>query len=181
MNSAVRLRDPRDGPRCGGHVLALLLAACGPTDGPVRAPTRVELLCATGPAQPPVLTSGVITTSEELRLSFKVAGIIRSIGVNEARPCGGAATGGPEHRGGSQLEQGRQLAVRRSGTLPAARGSGRPVISEGSWKRSAPGAVAGLQSGHGFNWGLLAIVAPRDASLRKLVEEREFVQLGRPF
>jgi multidrug efflux pump subunit AcrA (membrane-fusion protein) len=66
--------------------LALLLAACGPTEtAPVRAPTRVGAAAVTT-----VLTSGVITTSEELRLSFKVAGIIRSIGVNE----GAAVTAG---------------------------------------------------------------------------------------
>ena len=96
MNSASpALRDPRDGlPAAAAMFLALLLAACGPTEtAPVRAPTRVGAAAVTtGPAQPPVLTSGVITTREELRLSFKVAGIIRRIGVNE----GAAVTAGQQ-------------------------------------------------------------------------------------
>ena len=116
MNSASpALRDPRDGPPAAAAMfLALLLAACGPTEtAPVRAPTRVGAAAVTtGPAQPPVLTSGVITTSEELRLSFKVAGIIRSIGVNE----GAAVTAGQQlavlelTEVDAQLEQARQLA-----------------------------------------------------------------------
>ena len=62
-------------------LLVAALAGCKPPEqAPSREPTRVGTrIVATGPAQPPILTNGVITTREELKLSFKVAGIVRAI------------------------------------------------------------------------------------------------------
>lgn len=188
MNSASpALRDPRDGPPAAAAMfLALLLAACGPTEtAPVRAPTRVGAAAVTtGPAQPPVLTSGVITTREELRLSFKVAGIIRRIGVNE----GAAVTAGQQlavlelTEVDAQLEQARQLADKAERDLArSTRLRADQVISEEELeaiRTQAAVARAAVRSAE-FNRDFSRIVAPRDGIvLRKLVEEREFVQPG---
>ncbi len=181
------LRDRHWGsPVAATTLLALLVAACGPTEtAPVRPPTRVGAApVTTGPAQPPVLTSGVITTREELRLSFKIAGIVRKISVNE----GEAVRAGQELAAleltevDAQLEQARQLADK------AERDLGRSiklradeVISEEeleALRTQAAVARAALRAAE-FNRNFSTISALRDGVvLRKLVEEREFVQAG---
>ncbi|TFG85123.1 MAG: efflux RND transporter periplasmic adaptor subunit [Chromatiales bacterium] len=167
--------------------MALLLAAgCKPGEqAPVRAVTRVGTgVVTSGPAQPPVLTSGVITTREELKLSFKVAGIVRRIGVQE----------GEVVRAGQQLaaleltevnaqsEQARQLAEKAERDL--VRGEklrADEVISEEvleSLHTQAAVARAALRAAN-FNREFSTIDARHEGVvLRKLVEEREFVQPG---
>jgi RND family efflux transporter MFP subunit len=166
--------------------LILLLASCGaPEVDTPREATRVGAsVVVTGPAQPPVLTSGVITTREELRLSFKVAGIIRRIAVNE----------GEQVRKGQQLaileltevdaqvEQARQLADKAERDLArSTRLRADEVISEEeleALRTQAAVARAGLRAAE-FNRNFSTIVASRDGIvLRKLVEDREFVQPG---
>ncbi|MBL8200855.1 MAG: efflux RND transporter periplasmic adaptor subunit [Chromatiales bacterium] len=167
-------------------LLAALVAACGPPDtAPARGPTRVgAATVTTGPAQPPVLTSGVITTREELRLSFKVAGIIRRIGVNE----GEAVTAGQPLAAldltevDARLEQARQLADKAERDLVrSTKLRADEVISEEELeaiRTQAAVARAALRAAE-FNRDFSTILAPRDGIvLRKLVEEREFVRPG---
>ncbi len=163
-----------------------LVASCKPGDeAPVRAVTRVGTgIVSTGPAQPPVLTSGVITTRDELKLSFKVAGIVRRIGVQE----------GDVVRAGQQLaaleltevdaqsEQARQLAEKAERDL--VRGEklrADEVISEEvleSLGTQAAVARAALRAAN-FNRDFSTIEARNEGVvLRKLVDEREFVQPG---
>ena len=166
---------------------ALFLAAgCKPGEqAPVRPVTRVGTgIVTSGPGQPPVLTSGVITTRDELRLSFKVAGIVRQIAVQE----------GDVVRAGQQLaaleltevnaqsEQARQLAEKAERDL--VRGEklrADEVISEEvleSLRTQAAVASAALRAAN-FNRDFSTIEARSDGVvLRKLVEEREFVQPG---
>ncbi len=181
------LRDSRRiSATVAAMVLALLAAACGPTEtAPARPPTRVgATTVTTGPAQPPVLTSGVITTREELRLSFKIAGIVRKIVVNE----GEAVSAGQELAAlelaevDAQLEQARQLADKAGRDLArSTRLRADEVISEEeleALRTQAAVARAALKAAE-FNRNFSAIAAPRDGIvLRKLVEEREFVQAG---
>jgi len=180
-------RDRCRGPLCPAVlVVAVLLAACAPTDPPtVREPTRVGAAAATaGPAQPPVLTSGVITTREELRLSFKMAGIVRRIAVNE----GEVVRAGQQlavlelAEVDAQLEQARQLADKAARDLDRSRKlRADEVISEEELeaiRTQAAVAEAGLRAAE-FNRTFSTIVASRDGIvLRKLGEEREFVQPG---
>lgn len=170
-------------------LLALFLAAgCQPGDEPpARAATRVGTgIVTSGPAAPPILTSGVITTRDELKLSFKVAGIVRRIGVQE----GEVVRAGQELAAleltevNAQLEQARQLAAKAERDL--VRGENLradEVISEEvleSLRTQAAVARAALRSAN-FNREFAAIEARNDGVvLRKLVEEREFVQPGQP-
>lgn len=163
-----------------------LVSGCKPGEqAPVRAVTRVGTGIVTiGPAQPPVLTSGVITTRDELKLSFKVAGIVRKIAVQE----------GEVVRAGQQLaaleltevdaqtEQARQLAEKAERDL--VRGEklrADEVISEEvleSLGTQAAVARAALRAAN-FNRDFSTIEARNEGVvLRKLVEEREFVQPG---
>lgn len=179
--------DGRHRPLATGAIfLAVMLAACGPTEtAPVRAPTRVGAApVTTGPAQPPVFTSGVITTRDELRLSFKIAGIVRTIGVNE----GQAVSAGQQlavlelAEVDAQLEQARQLADKAERDLArSTKLRADEVISEEeleALRTQAAVARAALRAAE-FNRTFSTIVAARDGIvLRKLVEEREFVQPG---
>src|SRR5262245_40081465 len=67
-------------------VSALALAACSSeksqTAAPKPTPVRVEQ-AATGPSTPPIRTNGMVATKDEMRLSFKVGGVIKSIRVQE--------------------------------------------------------------------------------------------------
>lgn len=169
-------------------LLPVLLAACGsPELPPVEESTRVGTAVVTaGPAEPPVLTSGVITTGDELRLSFKVAGIVRRIAVEE----------GEVVRAGQQLaaleltevdaqsEQALQLADKAGRDL--VRGEklrADEVISEEALealRTQAAVAQAALKAAN-FNREFSTIEARHEGVvLRKLVEEREFVQPGQP-
>ena len=47
-----------------------------PTPTPVRVVTAVE-----GPAAPSIQTNGLLANKDEIRLSFKVGGVIRSLSV----------------------------------------------------------------------------------------------------
>jgi len=170
-------------------LMALFLAAgCQPGDEPpARAATRVGTGIVTlGPAEPPILTSGMITTRDELKLSFKVAGIVRRIGVHE----GEVVRAGQELAAleltdvNAQLEQAQQLAAKAERDL--VRGENLradEVISEEvleSLRTQAAVARAALRSAK-FNREFAAIEARNDGVvLRKLVEEREFVQPGQP-
>lgn len=166
--------------------LELVLAACGPTEtAPVRQPTRVGASQVTsGPAQPPVLTSGVITTREELRLSFKIAGIVRRIDVNEGETvrAGQQLAALELTEVDAQLEQARQLADKAERDLArSTKLRADEVISEEeleALRTQAAVARAALRAAE-FNRNYSTVVAARDGVvLRKLVEEREFVQPG---
>jgi pyruvate/2-oxoglutarate dehydrogenase complex dihydrolipoamide acyltransferase (E2) component len=126
----------------------------------------------------------VITTREELRLSFKIAGIVRRIGVNE----GEAVRAGQElailelTEVDAQLEQARQLADKAERDLTRSmKLRADEVISEEELeaiRTQAAVARAGLRAAE-FNRNFSTIVAARDGIvLRKLVEDREFVQPG---
>jgi RND family efflux transporter MFP subunit len=164
----------------------LLLVACKPAEQAApREATRVgAAVVTTGPAQPPVLTNGVITTREELKLSFKVAGIVRKIAVKEGQVV---------HAGqqlavleltevDAQVEQARQLADKAGRDLArSAKLRADGVISEQdleTLRTQAAVSQAALRAAE-FNQKFSAIMAPREGVvLRKLVEDREFVQPG---
>jgi RND family efflux transporter MFP subunit len=166
--------------------LVLMIVACGP-DKPPAAPTaaRVSLSPVTsGPAFPAVLTNGVIGTREELRLSFKVAGIVRNIAVTDGDTVRGGQTLATLELAeiDAQLEMARQLAGKAERDRDRAeRLRADKVISAEeleSLRTQAEVARAQLRTAE-FNRRYAVIVAPRDGIvLRKLVEEREFVSAG---
>ncbi len=162
------------------------IAACtrAPVQAPVE-PTPVRIAQAhSGPATPAIATNGVVAAKDEMRLSFKVGGIVRRIHVPE---------GAPVRRGqrlaeielaevDAQLEQAAQLAAKAQRDLERGeRLYADQVISlEQLQDLRTQAAVAQAQaSGARFNRGYAVIVAPRDGVvLRRLVEERELIPAG---
>src|SRR4029078_7955451 len=62
-----------------------LVAGCGRTEAPADdkpTPVRVRQASA-GPAVPPIDTNGIVVTKHEMRLSFKLGGLVRRIYVQE--------------------------------------------------------------------------------------------------
>ena len=165
-----------------------LLAACGKAPAPeVAKPTPVRVQRASnGPAVPPIDTNGVVVTKHEMRLSFKMGGVVRRIHVQE----GDAVKAGQRLAEielteiGAQVEQARQLADKAARDL--ARGENLyadQVISlEQLQDLRTQAAMAGAQfKSAQFNLGYSVITAPRDGTiLRKLAEERELVPAGTP-
>lgn len=166
--------------------LCAALAACSKPAEPPRelaTPVRVEA-ATTGPATPAIATNGIVAIKGEMRLSFKVAGVIKTLGVRE----------GQEVRKGdrlaeieltevnAQVEQARQLAEKA--TRDMERGErlyNDQVISlEQLQDLRTQARVAQAQlRGAEFNRGYAVITAPGDGVvMRKLAEERELVPAG---
>lgn len=167
---------------------AVTLAGCGKSDAPEApkaAPVRVAS-ASSGPAVPPIDTNGVVVTKHEMRLSFKLGGLVRKIHVQE----GDVVKKGQRlaeielTEVGAQVEQARQLAEKAARDL--ARGENLyadQVISlEQLQDLRTQSAMAEAQfKSAQFNLGYSVITAPQDGRvLRKLVEERELVPAGAP-
>jgi membrane fusion protein, multidrug efflux system len=169
-------------------VAAALLSGC--VQSSVTEETRatpVRIAAATsGPAAPTIRTNGMLMNKDELRLSFKVGGVVSHINVQEGQRVkrGQRLAEIEQAEINAQVEQARQVAdkaqrdVARAEKLFAER-----LISLGQLedlKTQAAVSKAALQSAE-FNWGYASIVAPQDGTiLRRLVQERELVAAGSP-
>jgi len=168
--------------------LAVLVAGCNSkatVEAPVATPVRVAT-ATSGPAAPSIRTNGLLVNKDEIRLSFKVGGVIRKLSV---------AAGERVHKGqrlaeieqtevNAQVEQARQ--AQEKAKRDASRGERLyedKVISLEQLqdlRTQAAMAEAALNTAE-FNWNYAAIVAPRDGTvLRRLAEERELVAAGAP-
>lgn len=175
--------------RAPALAMALLaLAACGEVEPTVtESPTPVRVAAATtGPATPPIAATGTVASKDEMRLSFKLGGVIRRIAVEEGNEVkqGQRLAEIELAEVGAQVEQARQLADKAQRDLERGeRLHADQVISLEQLqdlRTQASVARAGLQSAQ-FNLGFSSIVAPRDGVvLRRLVEEREQVAPGAP-
>jgi RND family efflux transporter MFP subunit len=169
-------------------VAAALLSGCGNNDAPAAPkPTPVRIASAhSGPAVPPIDTNGVVVTKHEMRLSFKMGGVVRKVHVQE----GDVVKKGQRlaeielTEVSAQVEQARQMAEKAARDL--SRGENLyadQVISLEQLqdlRTQAAMAEAQFKSAQ-FNLGYSVITAPRDGRvLRKLVEERELVPAGTP-
>jgi multidrug efflux system membrane fusion protein len=168
--------------------IATLLAGCGRNqaqEAPKATPVRVAQ-ASNGPAVPPIDTNGLVVTKHEMRLSFKLGGLVRRIHVQE----GDVVKKGQRlaeielTEVNAQVEQARQMANKAARDL--ARGENLyadQVISlEQLQDLRTQAAMADAQfKSAQFNLGYSVITAPRDGMvLRKLVEERELVPAGTP-
>jgi membrane fusion protein, multidrug efflux system len=165
---------------------ALALAGCSsPAAESVAHHTPVHVAAATsGPAMPAILMNGVVANKDELRLSFKVAGVIKSIQVDEGQAvhAGERLAQIEQTEIDAQLEQARALAEKAQRDL--ARGE-RLFADEvitleqlQDLRTAAATAHAQLQAVQ-FNRGYSVISAPADGVvLRKLAQERELVPAG---
>jgi RND family efflux transporter MFP subunit len=172
----------------GAIGLGALLAACSgsaPAAADKATPVRVAA-ATTGPARPPIAASGMIANRDEMRLSFKVGGVIRRIAVQEGASVrkGQLLAEIELAEVDAQVEQSRQLAAKAQRDLERGeRLYADQVISLEQLqdlRTQASVAGAGLKSAQ-FNRGYAAITAPQDGTvLRKLVQERELVPAGQP-
>jgi membrane fusion protein, multidrug efflux system len=147
---------------------------------------RVQL-ATTGPSAPAIATSGIVATKDEMRLSFKVGGMIKAIHVEE----------GDVVRKGqrlaeielaeidAQMEEARQLAAKAQ--RDAERGERLykddhviSLVQLEDLRTQAALRQAQLKSVQ-FNRGYSVITAASDGVvLRRLAEERELVPAGEP-
>jgi membrane fusion protein, multidrug efflux system len=169
--------------------LLLPIAGCSShaEQAAVRTPTAVRVEAATsGPATPSIETNGIVATKDEMRLSFKVAGVIRTISVEE----------------GQTVKQGQKLAeielteinaqvaqaqaLKEKSERDLARGErlyADEVISLEQLQdlRTQASLQTAQLAGAEFNRGYSVITAPHDGVvLRKLSQERELVPAGQP-
>jgi RND family efflux transporter MFP subunit len=147
--------------------------------------TVVHVAAATaGPATPAILTNGVVANKDEMRLSFKVAGVIKAIHVEEGQAvhAGERLAEIEQTEINAQLEQARALAEKAQRDL--ARGErlyADEVISLEQLQdlRTVAATARAQLQGVQFNRGYSVITAPADGVvLRKLSQERELVPAG---
>ena len=140
----------------------------------------------TGPAAPSIRTNGLLANKDEMRLAFKVGGVIKHLAAAEGEPVrkGQKLAEIEQTEVNAQVEQARQACEKAKRDV--ARGErlyADKVISLEQLqdlRTQAAMAEAALNSAR-FNWNYAAIVAPRDGTvLRRLAEEREFVAAGTP-
>ncbi|HJY38027.1 MAG TPA: efflux RND transporter periplasmic adaptor subunit [Steroidobacteraceae bacterium] len=167
---------------------ATLAAGCNSVakDEPTQ-PTPVRFAVATtGPAAPSIRTNGLLTNKGEIRLAFKVGGVIKRLAAVEGAQVrrGQKLAEIEQTEVNAQVEQARQAAEKAARDV--ARGErlyADKVISLEQLqdlRTQAAMAEAALNSAR-FNWSYAAIVAPRDGTvLRRLAEERELVAAGAP-
>ena len=172
----------------GAVVIALLGAGCGSNDTPVATratPVRVQQ-AAQGPAVPPIDTNGIVVTKNEMRLSFKVGGLVRRVHVQPGQTVkqGQRLAEIELTEVNAQVEQARQLAEKSQRDLKRGENlySDQVISLEQlqDLRTQAAVAEASYRSAQ-YNQGYSVITAPRDGVvLRKLVEERELVAAGAP-
>jgi multidrug efflux system membrane fusion protein len=168
--------------------MTALLAGCG-SDAPPPAekatPVRVEL-ASQGPAVPPIDTNGIVVTKQEMRLSFKLGGLIRRIHVQEGQAVKkGARLAEIElTEVNAQVEQARELAAKAERDLARGENLYRDeVISLEQLQdlRTQAALQKAQYKSAEFNQGYSVITAPQDGVvLRRLAEERELVTPGSP-
>ena len=169
-------------------ISVLLAAGCGKhVDPPAVKLTPVRIQnAAQGPAVPPIDTSGIVTNKNEMRLSFKMGGVVRRVHVQE----GDVVKQGQRLAEielteiGAQVEQARQMAQKAARDLKRGENlyADQVISLEQLQDLRTQAAMAQAQfKSAQFNMGYSVIAAPRDGVvLRKLVEERELVGPGTP-
>lgn len=165
------------------------IAGCngGADDHQPAEPARVRVKPAVaGPAAPTIRTNGVLANKDEIRLSFKVGGVIRQLSVNE----------------GNRVRKGQQLAQIEQAEIDAQVEQAAQVYEKARrdaerGERLYTDKVISLEqlqdlrtrlamdqaalNSASYNRKYAAIVAPYDGVvLRRLAQERELVQAGSP-
>src|SRR5215469_2170830 len=150
---------------------------------PTRTAVHVEP-ATSGPASPAIVTNGVVANKDEMRLSFKVGGVIKAIHVEQGQAvhAGEQLAEIEQTEINAQLERARALAEKAQRDL--ARGErlyADQVISLEQLQdlRTQSATVRAQLKEVQFNRGYAVITAPADGVvLRKLSQERELVPAG---
>lgn len=183
---------PNTVPRTATLVTALfatiLVASCAKQPAqvaPRATPVRVQA-ATTGPAAPAISTNGIVAIKGEMRLSFKVAGVIKAIHVREGQQVkqGERLAEIELTEVNAQMEQARQLAEKAKRDVERGeRLYNDQVISlEQLQDLRTQASVAQAQlKGAEFNRGYSVITAPGDGViLRKLADDHELTPGGQP-
>lgn len=168
--------------------ITLLISGCrGTQESTPPSPTPVRVAPAfAGPAAPSIRTNGLLANKDEIRLSFKVGGVIKKLAVREGDRVrkGQRLAEIEQDEINAQVEQARQ--AHQKAQRDVERGErlyGDRLISLGQLqdlRTQAAVSEAAFNSAE-FNWSYAAIVAPSDGTvLRRLAEERELVAAGNP-
>lgn len=178
----------RPHPLLAALACAFIVAGCDSevtSEEPAATPVRVAT-ATVGPAAPSIRTNGLLANKDEIRLAFKVGGVIRRLAVSEGEHVrkGQRLAEIEQTEVNAQVEQARQ--AHEKAKRDAARGERLyedKVISLEQLqdlRTQAAMTEAALNSAE-FNSSYAAIVAPRDGTvLRRLAEERELVAAGTP-
>ncbi len=171
--------------------LTLALAACSNGNGAINAeaerivPIKVAV-AANGAAAPTIRTTAMLAHKDEMRLAFKIGGVIASISVDEgaAVKAGQVLAELELAEIGSQVEQSRQLLRKAERDLERGERLYRdqviPLESLQDLKTQRDIAAQALK-GTSFNREYAVITAPSDGVvLRKLAQARETVAPGAP-
>lgn len=167
---------------------AFVVAGCNSKatdEAPGATPVRVAP-ATTGPAAPSIRTNGLLANKDEIRLAFKVGGVIRKLAVSEGERVrkGQRLAEIEQTEVNAQVEQARQAHTKaqRDATRGERLYEDKVISLEQlqDLRTQAAMAEAALNTAE-FNWNYAAIVAPRDGTvLRRLAEERELVSAGTP-
>ena len=164
-------------------ILTIVTAACSPhIQTTSQRPTPVRIQAVTlGPAKPAIATNGIVATKDEMRLSFKVGGVIRKIYVEEGQAVHKgerlaeielteidaqvAQIGALAEKAQRDLDRGERLYADQVISLEQL----QDLRTQASLQKAQLRAVE-------FNRGYSVITAPQDGViLRKLSQERELV------
>lgn len=171
--------------------LPLILAACADSNGAINAEAERVIPIAvasaqTGPAAPPIRTTAVLAHKDEMRLAFKVGGVIAEIAVDEgASVKAGQVLARLEMAEiGSQVEQTRQLLAKAERDLERGERLYQeqviPLEALQDLKTQRDIAAQNVKA-MAFNREYAEITAPSDGVvLRKLAQARETVAPGTP-
>lgn len=167
---------------------AAVLAGCsGGEQAQAPAATPVQVAAATeGPGAPSIRTNGLLANEDEIRLAFKVGGVIRRVYVVEGQRVrrGEKLAEIEQTEVNAQVEQARQSfeKARRDAERGERLYADKVISLEQlqDLRTQTAMAEAALSSAQ-FNSNYAAIIAPRDgAVLRRLAEDREMVAAGSP-
>jgi multidrug efflux system membrane fusion protein len=170
--------------------LCCILAACSdgagdPATGPP--PQRVRTAeVVLGPGVPTIHASGLLQAKDQANLSFKVAGIIRRILVDEGAEVekGQLLAELERTEVGATVTQARENAAKAKRDLQRAENLYRDdviTLEQLEDARTAAAVSAAALSSAEFNSGHAAIHAPAGGTvLRRLAQERELVNSGSP-
>jgi membrane fusion protein, multidrug efflux system len=179
-------RNVRVAPGLIAAALAMAAVACSPhstiTPQPAT-PVRTQVVTL-GPARPQIATNGIVATKDEMRLSFKVGGVIRKIHVEEGQAVRKgqklaeielteidaqvAQIGALAEKAQRDLDRGERLYADQVISLEQL----QDLRTQASLQKAQ---LRGVE----FNRGYSVITAPQDGVvLRKLSQERELVPAG---
>ncbi len=170
-------------------LLGTLLAACGQQPAPpvAAAPSLVRVVSpVSGPGAAPIISTGIVSAADELKLSFKTGGVIQRMVVREGQAvkAGELLAELVPTEINAQLAQAQQLNEKAQRDLQRGERlyADQVIALEQlqNLRTQAKVATAQLQSAS-FNSGFARITAPAAGTvMRKLAEDHEVVAPGQP-